>query len=49
MLNICLKISDNTYGINDSKYTILLIINSHNNFNKEQNNTDKNKFCMRIR
>ena len=29
MLNIYLKISDNTYGIKDSKYTVLLIITQY--------------------
>lgn len=36
MLNRYLKISYNTNGINDSKYTILLIIDSHNNFIKSK-------------
>lgn len=36
MLNIYLKISDNTYDINDPKYTILLIIDSYNNFIKSK-------------
>lgn len=49
MLNIYLKISDNTYGINDSKYTIFFNHRQSQQFYKEQNNTDKNKFCMRIR